>query len=242
MRELHEAIEIGCRAIEQAMANKGQRMSFHMREANTRSDPHAPPTDFQGKLHGFAPGKMRFEVCLDGVYLGDISQEKQAQRDELRVALNIEGKAAVPSVVADIPDAGYRAGVKALLQKFQTAIQNATEIAEGGQPTGEYIRMLDKSGSIRPDDIAVKLVQKVLDLRDEMRAAEESAERARRELEDSPEKQLHARLKLKMKANYTDQREVLMEFQNYILDHYSAHFPDARPNAVDEFLENVGDE
>lgn len=238
MRELQEAIEIGCRAIETAMRNAGQQMCFHMRDVNINQDHRPEPTDLSGRLYGYSPGTMKVEVCLDGAYLGEIPEGKRRQRDELRVQLS---KPDVPKVVADIPDAGYRAGVRALLEKFQTAIKNATEIAEGGNPTGEYRRLLEKSGSIRPDDVALKLVQAVLDLRDDLSSARQAADKAKRELNENPEKQLQARLKLKMKANYTDQREVLVEFQNYLLDNYSSHFPDARPDAVDEFLEGVGE-
>lgn len=242
MRELQEAIEVGCRAIEQAMANQGQRMSFHLQNAEMNREMRPEPTDFSGKMYGYSPGQMKVEVTLLGAYLGEIPKEKRVQRDELRVALGVEGKPAAPAVVADIPDAGYRAGVRALLDKFQTAIQNATEIAEGGAPTGEYRRLLNQSGTIRPDDIAVKMVQAVLHLRDELRAAEETADRARKELELNPEKQLQQRLKLKMKANYLEQRDVLEDFQRFLLDNYSSHFPEARPDAIDEFLESVGNE
>ena len=144
-------------------------------------------------------------------------------------------------VLPDVSDAGYRAGARALLEKFQTAIKTATEIAEGGHATPEFVMMLHQATDIRPDDIAVKLVRSVLALRKEVRAAESAAEHARKELEASPEPQLRDRLKLKIKANYLQMEDVLREFQEFMLDHYSACFPDTRPDAVQSFLEKVGD-
>jgi len=50
---------------------------------------------------------------------------------------------------------------------------------------------------------------------------------------------LMERLKAKVRANYETEREMLDKFQRYLFENYGAHFPDAIPNAVDGFLEQV---
>ena len=251
MRDLQEAIEVSCRAIEQYMKDRGEQYSFHLRDISATRDAHHPVTDFKGgEYPGTGVGTTRIDVALDGVHLGTIGKTKQNQRAELKARLKKPGDPKAPDVVADIPDAGYRAGVRALLEKFQKGIRNATELANSGKVPPHLKNLVVAAEAAHQKDEVVLLLRAILDLQDDRRKAQEETVRVRKSVEDNPELQLQQRLKLKMKANYTDQRDVLVEFVKALLPRAHAAFNsiprgpvtnELAEKVVDEFLEGVGD-
>jgi hypothetical protein len=252
MRDLQEAIEASCRAIEQYMKDRGEQFSFHLRDLNMTRDAHHPITDFNGNKYPTAMGTTKISVTLDGVHLGTMDKAKQHERAALKARLKKPGDPKTPDVVADIPDAGYRAGVRALLEKFQKGIRNATELANSGKvPPHLKNLVVAAEKNHKGEDPVVHLLRAILDLQDDRRKAQEETVRVRKSMEDNPEMQLQQRLKLKMKANYTDQRDVLMEFVKFMVlrawefrnkAEYGKVADGDAWKMVDKFLEEVGEQ
>jgi len=245
MRDLQEAIEAGCRTIEAYMEDRGEQMSFHVRETNMSRDVHQVPT-VSGDSTEFHEGATKLDISITGVHLGSVP---------LKATLTKFEQVKSPDITADIPDAGYRAGVRALLDKLQKGIQNATEIAEGAEVPPHLRRLTTQSSTVRPDDNVAKLLNAVMDLADERNSAREFAataeKRAKEILEADPEIQLQKRLKLKMKAQYIDQRGIMIDFVKELLPHtkklkrHELGGPVTDELAellVDEFLEDAGDD
>lgn len=227
MDDLQRAIEQACRHIEGCMAGRGQKVVVDLEGMRSDVSPVHPD------LH-------KVTATLLVKRLGKRSKTEVVKLREEDKAQRLE----------DITDVGHRAGVRALLEKYQQAIQNATDLAEG-RPTKTGIQQVTEHAKmLRPDDPVPKMLiavaqlrktlcernQELLDLSDKLKEKKD------------PEEQLRERLKLKMRAKYVEKTQVLREFQTYLFENYSAMFPEhlpGRPEGIDvvsEFLERLGDD
>ena len=223
MQELKEAAEAACRVMEQYLQDQGYTVSFGVEGTDTEHFQHVG-SGLNVKLRG-------------------------RRLDTVRKPAAQVVKPFMPDWVRE-PESGLKAGVKALLEKFQKGIQNATDVCTGQRPHWELEQVAERAGDIHPDDPIPKLLKAVVTLRKNAEATAEQLKEAKAELaqKKDPDEQLRERLKLKMRTKYVEQRGVLREFQTYIFEHYSAMFPEhlpGRPEGMDvvsEFLERVGDE
>lgn len=226
MRELQQAIEQACRDIERYLDHQGQKVAvgfrgMHSKRSEVHSDLLVLTVDLLVKHLGKSPG----------VQVVKLREEDKAQRLE------------------DITDAGHRAGVRSLLVKYQQAIQNATDLAEGRPTMMGLQQVTEKAKLLRPDDPVPKMLIAVAQVRKELCERDLKILELTKSLEEKkgPEEQLRERLKLKMRAKYLEKATVLREFQTYIFENYSAMFPETVPrgqdgrDVVSEFLERVGD-
>lgn len=249
-QEMMDAVEEGCRYIEARLEDRGRRVKVSVDHMVTGYEGF-PKNEgyFRGELYGryLGPSPVKEAKPLSGMRSRLLGPGPTSEVVRLRT----EDRAGSPSVVDDIrdamaqiPDRGHAAGVKALLEKYRRAIENATLIAEGGKPTDEYRVMLDRAGDQRSGDPVVRLIQVVLAQHDELTDTQNELVAARLAVEkdEDPEEQLRRRLRLKVKARYAGKREMLKEFQTYLVDNYSAHFPGHRPDALDSFLEQYGED
>lgn len=239
MRELQQAIEQACRDIERYLDHQGQKVAvgfrgMHSKRSEVHSDLLVLTVDLLVKHLGKRPKT------------GDRSARLRGEAVPQVVRLREEDKA---QRLEDITGAGHRAGVRSLLVKYQQAIQNATDLAEGRPTMMGLQQVTEKAKLLRPDDPVPKMLIAVAQVRKELCERDLKILELTKSLEEKkgPEEQLRERLKLKMRAKYLEKATVLREFQTYIFENYSAMFPETVPrgqdgrDVVSEFLERVGD-
>jgi hypothetical protein len=235
MRELQQAIEQACRDIERYLDHQGHKVAVGFKGMKSeRSQVHSDLLVLTVDLLVKHLGKLQKSgrIHFNGKDIptpGSFSPPRQAVTTE--------------------QDAGYRAGVRALLVKYQQAIQNATDLAEGRPTMMGLQQVTEKAKLLRPDDPVPKMLIAVAQVRKELCERDLKILELTKSLEEKkgPEEQLRERLKLKMRAKYLEKATVLREFQTYIFENYSAMFPETVPrgqdgrDVVSEFLERVGD-
>lgn len=231
MRSLQECLEEGCRTIEEAMARDGRRAAVSV-------------------LRTAMDHKM-----VAGVWSSDPKEGGRHSPPSIYQAELVIRDLGPTTKPVNLPEqltnnAGLNAGMKALLEKFQKGIKNATDICTGVIPHWELNKIVDRAALLRSDDPVPKLLIEVSKLR---KAGEDASERAREAekkllMEEDPEVQLRQRLKMKLRTKYLEKAQVLREFQQYIFENYSAMFPETVPkgqdgrDVVSEFLERVGED
>jgi len=249
MRDLQEALEIGCRAIEQAMAERGGKMAVGVKEvASQRVEPWQ-----RTHIRDLA---VLFDVELVAKYLGSAIQEATVGASG---RIHFNGKSVPPPgtfTEGVSENRGHQAGVRALVGKYQQALQNVVDLAEG-RPTQTAIQQASEAAAqLRPDDPVPKALIAVAQLCQKKDQAQERVKDLEDKLEtkvkeDDPEEQLRKRIKMKMRANYVKQRDVLRDFCKYMVlqawrfktEGEGGKVTDGSvEKMVDAFLETVGED
>jgi hypothetical protein len=214
VKDLEAVLVEACRFIEKRMADRGHKFAAHFDDNMVA-----------GARASMPPGPMHFTCTWYGKLLGKVAVKSRARWLKAGPGTRVLAPPKAPSVVDDIKDAveemqggeraGLRAGMKELLQKYRQALENIVALAEGRPSEPAIQQMTSAAAMLRPDDPVVRALTAVVQLRTECDDAENRAEAA--DLEEDPEEQLRQRLRLKVKARYVTQREILVEFCKHMV-------------------------
>lgn len=170
--------------------------------------------------------------------------------DGMMEGLREKQDATMSTFLRDEP-AQTRAGVRALLEKYEKGIINAASLASLSDPGQTAQTALHAAQNVKGADPVADLLRKVgaqrerverglKDMEKEMQKLKEERERLKAA---DPEEQLRRRLRLKVRAQYANEERMLREFQSFLWENYSCLLPEnQKPNAVPDFLQKIEDD
>jgi hypothetical protein len=210
---------------------------------------HRPPWEYpeHAKKAHDEDNANRAKLWPPGTYVNDLGTlipEPKGPRARVSEAL-ADGAMKVMRDREDaafLGDAGQRAGVRALLEKFQKGIENATELATAREPNKAARAAVMAAENVKANDPVAVLLLAVQNQRRRVEEMLRKYEEALEHKKEDPEEALRRRVRLQVRAQYASEERMLREFQSFLWTNYSALLPEhQKPNAVPDFLQHIED-